>query len=428
MAPTHDAFDAPIVVLGAAGEMTSIALQRFAVARPEEPLALYDIDSGRLADLAQTLPSPCTYDVVDLFDSVSLARVVTGARLVVLGAGPYLRTAEPVIEACLAAGVDYLDLSDDIEPTLSALALHERAEQAGVSAYLGCGASPGMLNVMVVDAACELDVVESIDACWCTGDEGPRPYGAAVIEHLMHIAAGPCLYWENGMEASSESFATSEPVSMGGGLGRVHLFQCAHPESTTLPRRYPQAKRIQVLGGLDPAPVNAIARGVAVAVRDGRMDNDKAVQFFQDIMQDKPGSLTGWRYAYPQMRTHTRTGEYTKKDLRRFILDALRSRHDAYRGGLLARVRGVVEGEQVEVIVRTELAGPETFFWQSMGTATGTSTAAFMMLALDRGDSGGVFCPEDWVDPDDFYAALRALGTPDTELPVKTTARIGVAI
>lgn len=413
-----------VVVLGAAGEMVSVALQRFSRARPDVRLALYDLDCERLETLAESLAGECVYDVADLFDAPALARNVEEARLVVLGAGPYLRTAAPVLEACLTAGVDYLDLSDDIEPTEEALALHDRARAAGVSCFLGCGASPGLLNVMAVDAAGELDTVESIDACWCTGDEGPRPYGAAVIEHLMHIAAGPCASWRDGRAVIGESFSTSERVDMGGGLGPVPLYLCAHPESVTLPRRFPQADRIRVLGGLDPAPVNAIARGVAVAVRDGRLDSATAVRFFQEIMQDKTGPLKGWRYAFPELLAQARRGETSWRELGAFLRDATLSRHDPYRGGLLARARGTLAGAPAEVTVRTELSGPETFLWQSMGTVTGTSAAAFMALALDRDAAApaGVFCPEDWVEPALFYQALKSVGTPADEIPTKTLA------
>ena len=38
-------------------------------------------------------------------------------------------------------------------------------------AAVGCGASPGMSNVMAVDAAAELDTVENIDLAWVVGDE-----------------------------------------------------------------------------------------------------------------------------------------------------------------------------------------------------------------------------------------------------------------
>ncbi|WP_063047254.1 hypothetical protein [Nocardia pseudovaccinii] len=100
--------------------------------------------------------------------------MVSGAALVVLGAGPYIRISAPVIEACLAAKVPRLDFDDDNESTQHALGLHDRAQAAGIPIHVGCGASPGMSNVLVVDAASELDTVENIDMGWLVGDERPE--------------------------------------------------------------------------------------------------------------------------------------------------------------------------------------------------------------------------------------------------------------
>lgn len=55
--------------------------------------------------------------------------MVNGADLVVLGAGPYIRTSAPVIEACLEAKVPYLDFDDDVESTEHALSLHEKQKK-----------------------------------------------------------------------------------------------------------------------------------------------------------------------------------------------------------------------------------------------------------------------------------------------------------
>lgn len=415
-----------IVVIGAAGEMMSVAVRRLAAVEPDAVLELYDLDGARLRELAADLPH-AKHGSLDLFDRAALDTAIAGSRLVVLGAGPYLRTSAPVIDACIAAGVDYLDFADDNEPTVAALERSDELTRAGIAGYIGCGASPGLLNVMALDAAAHLDYIESIDVAWCTGDEGPRPYGRAVIEHLMHIAAGDCLTWRDGTSTLVESYAASAHVDMGGGLGPVTLYECAHPEAVTLPRRFPDARSIRVLGGLYPISINGIARGVAVAVRDGKLDADIAVRFFQDIMQDKFGSLTTWRHAVPEMWSQVRRGEVTAADLRRFAWEALRGRHGDYRGGLLARVTGTHAGRRRTVVTRTELSGPETVLWQSMGTVTGFGIAAFVLLALAEttGARVGVHCPEDWVTPAQMYAALHTLGVPRAELPTTKIATEG---
>jgi saccharopine dehydrogenase-like NADP-dependent oxidoreductase len=125
-----------------------------------------DIRPGLLDSLVKRLPvGRASVQRLDLYDREGLRKAVDGAALVVLGALPYIRTSAPVIEACLEAKVPYLDFDDDVESTQHALSLHEKAAVAGIPIYVGCGASPGMTNVVVADAANELDTVENIEVC-----------------------------------------------------------------------------------------------------------------------------------------------------------------------------------------------------------------------------------------------------------------------
>ena len=46
-----------------------------------------------------------------------------------------------------------------------------------------------------------------------------------------------------------------------------------------------------------------------------------------------------------------------------------------------------------------------------MGDVTGAACAAFMVMALEEaGTRAGVFAPEDWAEPQAFYAALVRTG------------------
>lgn len=60
---------------------------------------------------------------------------------------------------------------------------------------------------------------------------------------------------------------------MPSGLGETLMLETAHPEAVTMPRKWPEAQRIRVIGGLDPAPFNGLGlgRGVGLAVHEGRM-------------------------------------------------------------------------------------------------------------------------------------------------------------
>ncbi|BBX32908.1 saccharopine dehydrogenase [Mycolicibacterium mageritense DSM 44476 = CIP 104973] len=403
-----------IVFIGAAGEMCRVAIERFAKAAGagDWKLELYDIRPETLRDFVKTLPAgSTTVGSFDLFDGAALREAIDGADLVVLGAGPYNRTAEPVMAACIEKKVPYLDLDDDEASTRAALALDAKAKAAGVPILICCGASPGYTNVMTADAARDMDVVERIDICWVTGDEGPVPFGRAVLDHAIRGFAGPCHTWEHGRAVTHQTFLETDVFDVGNSLGGAYRFyECAHPEAVTLPRRWPGADRIRVLGALDPPPTNGIMRGVAVAVQDKKISMDEAIDFINDLLTDKTGSLKVWRYALSGLWGTIRRREIGPVEVLKFMATSAAKKHPPFRGTNYVRVTGKRDGQPVVSVRRAPVSGPGTP-WTTMASLTGSATAAFMLVAIDQlGQRSGVLAPEDWVDPETFYHALAATG------------------
>ena len=411
-----------VVVIGAAGEMARVAVERLVGTRPMARFELYDRDPARLESFASRLPANrVTTGSLDLFETDRLTETVATASLVVLGAGPYLRTAPPVMRACIEAGVAYIDFDDDIESTLDALALDASARAAGVPLLIGCGAAPGYSNVLAVDAVSRLDSVDAIDVCWVTGDEGRHAHGAAALEHLLHISAGDCLTWRDGRQVRVESFVATEVFPFGGNLGDHRLYETAHPEAVTLPRRYPAVRSVRVMGGLHPQPVNGSVRGIARAVHDGRMGVAEAVEWIQAVGLDERASLRGWRFALAGMIGQVRRGESSAGALARFLWMGLRGRHVEFRAAVMVRATGTRHGKPHTVTLRTSTGGAATTFVRSMAAATGISLAAFATLSLDRvGELAGALAPEDWVVPHELYTALERMGVPRREFLVET--------
>ena len=94
-----------LLVLGAAGQMTSVATRLVCAGDPALRVTLADRDPGALARLAAQLGSGRAQTAaLDLFDESALRRAVEGASFVINGAGPFHRTAGPVMRACIAAG------------------------------------------------------------------------------------------------------------------------------------------------------------------------------------------------------------------------------------------------------------------------------------------------------------------------------------
>lgn len=77
--------------------------------------------------------------VFDLADSGAARKALDGVETVIHMAGPFEDTAAPMLEACLAAGAHYADITGEIEVYRHLQTLHERAVAAGVVLVSGVG-------------------------------------------------------------------------------------------------------------------------------------------------------------------------------------------------------------------------------------------------------------------------------------------------
>jgi short subunit dehydrogenase-like uncharacterized protein len=88
-------------------------------------------DPTKIEPLARELG--CPFRVFPLSPAKDLARHLDGIAAVLHCAGPFTETAEPMMQACLAARAHYLDITGEIEVIELAHSLHDRAQAAGIS-------------------------------------------------------------------------------------------------------------------------------------------------------------------------------------------------------------------------------------------------------------------------------------------------------
>lgn len=77
--------------------------------------------------------------IVPLDDSAALARTLAGVTVVLHAAGPFFRTSAPMVAACIANGVHYLDITGEIVVFEACRARHADAKAAGVILLPGVG-------------------------------------------------------------------------------------------------------------------------------------------------------------------------------------------------------------------------------------------------------------------------------------------------
>jgi short subunit dehydrogenase-like uncharacterized protein len=87
--------------------------------------------------LAEQLHYP--YRIVDLDNKEQLTKAVSEVPVVLHAAGPFHRTAKPMIDACLQTGTHYLDITGEIPVFEMAKNYHKEAKQSGIMVMPGVG-------------------------------------------------------------------------------------------------------------------------------------------------------------------------------------------------------------------------------------------------------------------------------------------------
>ncbi len=76
---------------------------------------------------------------VDLADTRKLLEIVASYGVVLNIAGPFSKTAKPMVDACLGAGTHYLDITGEIAVFEAHRMLDRRAREAGIMIMSGVG-------------------------------------------------------------------------------------------------------------------------------------------------------------------------------------------------------------------------------------------------------------------------------------------------
>jgi short subunit dehydrogenase-like uncharacterized protein len=120
---------------------------------------------GPMEDLARALGAGgAVTDVraVDASDAVSLARAIVGVGVVVSTIGPFARQAGPVIDACLAAGVSYVDIANEWAAVRGLLDRDEQARARAVTLVTGAGFGPAATETLVLRLVDQMGAVPGL--------------------------------------------------------------------------------------------------------------------------------------------------------------------------------------------------------------------------------------------------------------------------
>lgn len=247
---------AKVLVLGGGGGVGAVAVRALASGAWFDEIVAGDLrlDAARAA--IHGLDHPALSAVsVDASSHEALVEAMSGVDVVLNCVGPFYRFGPPILEAAIASGTDYVDICDDLAPTEVMLAMDERAREAGISALIGMGNSPGLANLFAaLCAQMLLDEVEAVDIFHIHGGEPEE--GPAVLKHRIHAMTHDVPLFVDGemirvrqLDESGARFVREVDFRH---VGTFPVYPYPHPETITLPRNLPGLKRATNLGVIFP--------------------------------------------------------------------------------------------------------------------------------------------------------------------------------
>lgn len=380
-----------ILALGGCGEMGSVAVRAMIDDPAISDIVIADRDQAKASAFAKSLGRKASAIHVDAQCDRSLKQGLQGCDVVVSTIGPYYLFGPRVLSAAIQAGVHYLDICDDPEPTMDMLALDSLARDNRVAAIIGAGASPGVSNLLAARALAAQPHAEEIYTFWGTGgpllqeeelsllDNAGNP--TAATQHWIQQVSGQVKVYQHGTLTPVTPLQAIHLAFPGSGSDRCHVV--GHPEPITLPRYYPRIRQSLNLMNMPGYLIYALEKAAKGMDQDDPQSIQKAAMVLTGILSDST--------IQPQDIAHYLIHR-VKDRFRRFLppLGAVARGPD---GNGKTRVTGVRMRARLKV--------------DDMAHSTCLPTAIILrMLINGEIKPHGVMAPEACVNPDIFFRQL----------------------
>lgn len=372
------------LVIGGCGAMGSEATRDLATTGGFDDITIADINVAQAEALAAALNLASGRDHVhaarvDGSNEDELAELMRGKDVVVNTMTYHF--GMPATRAAIRAGARYVDLGG-LHNTPKQLALDSEARAAGATIVLGCGATPGVTNVLARRGANDLDQVDAIHIAFASHRSiAPSPgLLDTVIDEFSPEASR--FYWEDGTLVEVQPFDGARTVPFQSPVGEQEVYYVPHSETHTLHRFIAKGlHRVDVRGAWRPEIMRALRMFL-----DYRLITSDTVK------------VNGMEVR-------------AKEFLRAHLLQEASNGHERDEGDwaflLHVEVVGRREGREAHRIYRT--SHPAMSDWGKQSTAKMTGIPASIgaqLLARGEVDRTGVMAPEAAFDPTRFIGEL----------------------
>jgi lysine 6-dehydrogenase len=394
-----------VVVVGGAGAMGRWTVRDLTESEGVEEVVVADLDGSRAREAAGWAAARSGSNgtarvnalALDAGDGEAMRRAFDAAD-VVCNCAVYAFNL-PVMEACADSGTHYVDLGGLFHTTRRQLALHDRFVDAGVTAVVGMGGSPGTTNVLAALAARDLEVVEEVEIRLGVADFAPSAAPVPVpyaISTILDEFAVPAMTFRDGRLAQVPAMSEQEELDFPPPVGRVRVGHTLHSELATLPLHFADRgiRAVSFKVGFPADFMDKLALLTALGLAD-----TTAVEL--------PGGRVVPRELLVHAITTTATtpGPEAAPDDAEAIWVRVRGRRAGPSGDPALAPRDLPVERLAELVVRPHPG------WQAgagqLDTGVPPSIVA-QFLATKVIDRPGVLAPEDAVPPEPYLAELAA--------------------
>ena len=240
-----------VLILGAGGVGSVVAHKCAQVPDVFSDIVLASRTKAKCDAIAAKLPRPARTAQVNADNVPQLVKLLKKVKpaLVINVALPYQDLH--VMDACLEAGVNYLDTANYEPPDVAKFeykwqwAYHARFKKAGLMALLGSGFDPGVTSVYTTWIRKHfIPAPETLDVIDCNAGNHGQPFATNFNPEInIREVTAKGRYWSNGRWAETEPLSVKRPFAMPDGLGSLNVYLMYHEELESLAKHVPTLKR-----------------------------------------------------------------------------------------------------------------------------------------------------------------------------------------
>jgi short subunit dehydrogenase-like uncharacterized protein len=198
-----------LILYGAYG-YTGELIARHAVAKGLKPL-LAGRDANKLQPLAKELG--LEFKAFSIDDTKTLDECLQGAKVLLHCAGPFIHTYKPMMQACLKAGVNYLDITGEMKVFEAMRHKTEDAKAAGIMFMPGCGFDVVPSDCLANMLKARMPDAQYLEMAFASAGRSSRGTQKTIIEGLHEGSA----IRENGQIKAISAGSDTKQIDFGDG-------------------------------------------------------------------------------------------------------------------------------------------------------------------------------------------------------------------